>query len=653
LIATRLLHYAATVSLEGTFVFWCLIAWPAFHRTKASQAFQARLDRRLFALAWASLLVALASGAAWLVIVASHMSGMPLSAVLRGPVVGVVLTQTRFGEDWGLRAALVVVLAGCLAVQGLTRKHAAGWIGLLAAAAFIASLAWAGHGAAAEDVPFDAIHLPADILHLLAAGAWLGGLLPLVLLLAQARGDGSLEAVTVARAATLRFSKLGIASVGTLLATGLVNTWFLSGSVPALLGTLYGQLLLVKVALFATMIAVAGVNQLRLTPRLADVASDAALRLRAVRQLRGTASIEASLGVFVLAVVGIIGVLPPGLHTEPRWPLPFRLDFSEIAAGKQTALVIAAVAFVLCLAVAALTAERRRYREMAASIAGIVLSGSVGWVALRPGIVRAYPTSFYASTQPYAAPSIARGAPLYAENCAMCHGATGRGDGPLAGKLPIRPADLTEAHLFAHKVGEIFWWVSYGRDNGVMPGFADKLNPDERWDLINFLLARAAGVQTDGVGPQISTTAAPPLPDFAFERNGAQNTLSQTLKNGPVLLVLFAAHAPRARLQQLARLEPRLAAAGLHVVAVALDRSTAKLPSIVEVSDDVRAALGLFRSRTDGGETELMLDRGANVRARWTASGARGLADAATLLRDAVRVASIPVAAANHAGHAH
>lgn len=650
---TRLLHYAATVSLEGIFVFWCLIAWPAFHRTKASQVFQARLDRRLFPLAWASLLVALASGVAWLVIVASHMSGMPLGAVVQGPVVGVVLTQTRFGEDWLLRAALVVVLAGCLAVQGLTRKHAAGWIGLLAASAFIASLAWAGHGAAAEDVPFDAIHLPADILHLLAAGAWLGGLLPLVLLLSQAHGDGSPEAVTVAQATTLRFSKLGLSSVGTLLATGLVNTWFLAGSVPALLGTLYGQLLLVKVALFGVMIAVASPNQLRLLPRLADVANDATLRLRAVRQLGYNASIEASLGVFVLAVVGIIGVLPPGLHTEPRWPLPFRLDLGEIAAGGQTVLAIVAVAFVLCLALAALAAGRRRYRGMAvASITCIVLLG-IGSVRLRPGIVAAYPTSFYASTQPYAASSIARGAPLYAENCTACHGAGGRGDGPDAGKLPIRPADLTEPHLFAHKVGEIYWWVSYGRDNGVMPGFADKLKPDQRWDLINFLLARAAGVLTGEVGPQISTTAAPPLPDFAFERNGAQNTLSQTLKNGPVLLVLFAAPAPRARLEQLAKLEPQLASAGLHVVSVALDRSTAKAPLTVEVSDDVRAALGLFRSRTDGGETELMLDRGANVRARWTASGTPGLADAATLLGDTVRVASIPVAAANHAGHAH
>ncbi|MFY9719138.1 MAG: copper homeostasis membrane protein CopD [Candidatus Cybelea sp.] len=642
-MATRLLHYAATVSLVGTFVFWCLIAWPA----------QARLDRRLFVLAWASLLVAFVSGGAWLVIVASNMSGMPLNAVLGGPVLGVVLTQTRFGEDWGLRAALVVVLAGALTVLGLTRKHVAGWIGLLAAAAFIASLAWAGHGAAAEDVPFDVIHLPADILHLLAAGAWLGALLPLVLLLAQTRRDSSPEVVTVARAATQRFSVLGLSCVGTLLVTGVVNTWFLSGSVPALLGTLYGQLLLVKITLFAAMIAVAGVNQRRLLPCLADGATENALRVRACRQLGRNASIEASLGVFVLAVVGIIGVLPPGLHTEPRWPLPFRLDFGEIAAGKQTVFVIAAVAFVICLAAAALTAERRRYREMAAAIACVVLFGSIGWVALRPGIVPAYPTSFYASTQPYAAPSVTRGAPLYAENCTMCHGATGRGDGLLAGKLPIRPADLTEPHLFAHKVGEIFWWVSYGRDNGVMPGFADKLTPDERWDLINFLLARAAGDLTDDVGPQISTTAAPPLPDFAFERNGAQNTLSQTLKSGPVLLVLFGAHAPRARLEQLTGLEPRLTAASLHVVAVALDQSTAKIPLTVEVSDDVRATLRLFRSRTDGGETELMLDRGSNVRARWTTSGAGGLADPATLLRDAVRVASIPVAAANHAGHAH
>jgi len=578
---------------------------------------------------------------------------MPLISVLQGGVLGTVLTQTHFGIDWVIRAALIVVLAVCLAAQALTGKRAAGWVGLLAAGAFIASLAWAGHGAATEDVPFDAIHAPADILHLLAAGAWLGGLFPLVILLAQAWRDKSPQAVSVARAATLRFSVLGLTCVGTLIVTGVVNTWFLAGSVPALLGTLYGQLLLIKIALFATMIAVASINQRRLLPCLADIGSEANLCLQSIRQLRRNASIEACLGAFVLAVVGIIGILPPGLHTEPRWPLPFRLDLSELPARTHTVFNVAAIAFALCLVATMVVAEKKRYREMAAAIALLVLFGIVGWVALRPGIVQAYPTSFYASTQAYAAPSIARGAPLYAQNCTACHGVTGRGDGPLAGKLPIRPADLTEPHLFAHKVGEIFWWVSYGRDNGIMPGFAGKLSSDQRWDLINFVLARAAGDLTQHTGSRISTTTALPLPDFAFEQNGAQNTLSQILKNGPALLVLFAAHAPRARLEQLASLQPRLAAAGLRVLAVGLGPSTDKVPLTVEVSQDVRGALALFRSPMDGGETELMLDRGANVRVRWTARGAGGLADAGTLLTDTARVASIPVAAANHAGHAH
>ncbi|MHB8231259.1 MAG: CopD family protein, partial [Vulcanimicrobiaceae bacterium] len=288
--------------LQGVFVFWCLIAWPAFRRTQTSPAFAELLDRRLFALAWASLLVALASGAGWLLVVGSKMSGTPLTSVVQGGVLGIVLTQTHFGIDWLIRAALIVVIALCLVVQARTREQAAGWVGLLAASAFIGSLAWAGHGAATENVPFDAIHAPADILHLLAAGAWLGALVPLVIFLAQVWRDKSTQAVAVARTATLRFSVLGLASVGTLIVTGVVNTWFLAGNVPALIGTLYGQLLLLKVALFAAMIAVAAVNQRRLLPCLADNASRPGLCLQAIRQVRRNASIEATVGVLILAI---------------------------------------------------------------------------------------------------------------------------------------------------------------------------------------------------------------------------------------------------------------------------------------------------------------------------------------------------------------
>lgn len=641
------------MSLLGVFAFWCFIAWPAFRRTNGPETLERLVDRSLLVLAWSSLLVALVSGAAWLAFVARDMSGMPLAAAIQGGVIGIVLTQTHFGQAWILRAGLAGALAVCLAVQARTHKRAPGWIGLLAAAVFTASLAWAGHGAARDDVPLDVIHLPADILHLLAAGAWLGALLPLVILLVRACRDGRQEAVAAASTATLRFSVLGIWSVGTLVVTGIVNTWFLSGSVPALLGTLYGQLLLLKIALFATMIAVASVNQRRLLPQLADVATQAARGRQTLREIARNASAEASLGFLVLGVVGVIGILPPGLHTEPRWPLPFRFDLSEIPAGTQTVFDVAAIAFGLSLVATIVVAMRKASRALPASILLLVGFGIVGGFAMRPGIVRAYPTTFYASTQPYAAPSVTRGAPLYAQNCAVCHGSTGRGDGPLAGRLPVRPADLLEPHLFAHKPGEIFWWISYGSDNKVMPGFADKLSPDQRWDLINFVLARAAGTLTRRAGSQISTTAAFPLPNFAFEQNGSQTTLGELLEKGPALVVLFASPAPRARLERLEKLQPRLAAAGLSVVAVALRQSTDTSPPTVEVSGDVRAALALFRSPHDGGETELLLDRGGNVRARWTAGEAAGLADTGTLLFDSARVARIAVAPANHAGHAH
>ncbi len=595
-------------------------------------------------MAWTSLLVALASGTAWLFVEASSVSGQPIATVLPSGVLAIDLTQTQFGQVWALRGALVIVLAACLLVRGRGRKLA-GWIGLVTSAALTVSLAWAGHAAATEGLPWEWLHLPADLLHLLATGAWLGGLVPLALLLTHARSDGGAEALSVARTATLRFSTLGITCVATLIVTGIINTWFLSGSIPALVGTLYGQLLLLKVALFAGIIALANVNRSRLVPELGAAASDAALRLRAVGRVSRNALSEAGAGVLVIAIVGVIGTLPPGLHTEPRWPFPFRIDLNEIAIGTQSVLDVATVLFVLSLVALAIAADRKRYRTMAALVAAVVLCGAAGATVLAPGIVPAYPTTYYAPTQPYAAPSISRGMPLYAANCIECHGAGGRGDGPLAGKLPIRPADLTQPHLFAHSVGDIFWWVSTGRANGVMPGFADKLTPDQRWDLINFVLARTAGVISDATSSQISTAAAPPLPDFAFEQGGAQNTLRQSLKNGPVLLVLFSPQAPLARLA-------RLQAAGVHAIAVDMG-ATAKTALIVGASDDVRATLALFRSPNDGGETELLLDRNASVRARWTASGAGGLADTATLQADTERVARIPVPAANHAGHAN
>ena len=68
-------------------------------------------------------------------------------------------------------------------------------------------------------------------------------------------------------------------------------------------------------------------------------------------------------------------------------------------------------------------------------------------------------------------------------------------------------------------------------------------------------------------------------------------------------------------------------------------------PDVVDISSEVISTLALFRAPADGGETELMLDRAGNIRARWTAAGRRGLPDADTLGADADRVARLAVTA--------
>lgn len=649
IVAARTLHFAACVSLAGVCTFECLIVGPTLRQTGDAFADAPGLRRRLSILAWSSLALALISGAAWLVGVAADMSGQALGSVLGSGVVGTVLMQTRLGEDWLLRLALAVLLAACFAWGRRHERTSAGiaWLALALSVLLLVSLAWSGHGASDEGTD-GTIHLAADLLHLLAAGAWLGALLPLALLLAAARRSGE-PGMAIAAAATRRFSLVAMVSVGILLASGVINTWYLSGNVPALIGTRYGRLLLLKIALFVAMLIVAAVNRLRLTPQL-----DGGDARQAVTQLRRNALIESAIGLGILAIVGVLGILPPGLHTEPVWPLPFRLDVNALSTGAMILLLIFVVALCACGAVVVAALAAGWQRPLGAAFIGLIVCVAFGGAPAMPALIVAYPTTYFAPPVPYSAPAVVRGAKVYADECAICHGFDGKGDGPAAAGLPIKPADLVQPHLFAHTPGDMFWWVSHGY-GGVMPPFDTTLKPDERWDVIHFCRARAAGVIAGGMGPAVSPVAAAQVPDFAFESGRVQDTLSQVLAEGPVLLVLFGADAPTARLHQLATAQRTLIAAGLPVIAVGLngasEGATTNPPYVVGVSTDVATALKLFRAPGDGDETELMLDRNGNVRVRWTASGAGGLAAPETLAADALTVARFAGAAPNHAGH--
>jgi len=201
---------------------------------------------------------------------------------------------------------------------------------LACAAALVGALAFAGHAASGEGVE-GAVQETADFLHLVAAAAWVGALLPLAVLLGAAQGRGA-PAVAIARAATLRFSTLGIVSVATVLATGIVNSWERVGDVAVLVGTDYGRLLMLKVALFLVMLAVAAVNRLQLTPRLVQE-PDAAAQQDALRQLRRNALVEAGLGAIILVIVAVLGMLPPANeHTSGDGAAPY----ARLVAGTGT-----------------------------------------------------------------------------------------------------------------------------------------------------------------------------------------------------------------------------------------------------------------------------------------------------------------------------
>jgi putative copper resistance protein D len=317
LILVRAIHFAATLTVAGIMIFRGYVAEPAF-RTATQESIVAAVVRvRLAWLAWISLAVAVVSGAAWLVVLAQQLSDGTVTAVLRDGIVRIVLTRTGFGADWMVRFGLAALLAVLLPFgfawgRGLAALIAAGLAG---------SLAFAGHAVASPGVA-GLVHLVADILHLIAAAAWLGALAPLAMLLHAVEReitgrepDKSPNGATVAiaREATRRFSNLGVVSVGTLVATGIVNSWMLVGDVAGLVDTDYGRLLAVKIALFGVMVAIAAVNRLRLTPRLLQ-ADDTGTGLGALGALRRNSLIEAGIGAIILIIVGELGTLPPGLH---------------------------------------------------------------------------------------------------------------------------------------------------------------------------------------------------------------------------------------------------------------------------------------------------------------------------------------------------
>jgi putative copper resistance protein D len=261
LIVIRAIHFAATAVTAGTLVFRAVVK-PAL---RSDQATAGLFRMQTLRIAWIGLAITLASGLSWLLFQAAAMSGLPFGEAMTSSVLSTVLNKTQFGLVSEIRIVLAIILAACLACD---RFPLTDWLAPAAALGLTAAIAWTGHAGSTPGATGN-LHLLADSLHLSGAAAWIGGLVSLALLLALARRNRTVAGASLAWDAAMRFSTLGIVSVGTLLAAGIVNAWILVGSVHALVVTGYGRLLMLKLVVFAIMLVFAAINRFWLTPRLA------------------------------------------------------------------------------------------------------------------------------------------------------------------------------------------------------------------------------------------------------------------------------------------------------------------------------------------------------------------------------------------------
>nr|WP_294809543.1 copper homeostasis membrane protein CopD [uncultured Sphingomonas sp.] len=300
-IALRFALYLDLMALSGVAVFGLYGLRGDERLSGAAIAFRPLLG--------GTALLGLLLSAAGLAALAAAMAGVPLMAVDSASI-AMVVTETTVGTAWIARvAALALVL---VAVLGCGRRpvlmlSSAGLGGGMA----LASLAWGGHAAMREGA-VGTVHLGADILHLLAAGIWIGALAALLLLVFRWSDRMPADHLRLTLRALGGFATIGTVVVATLIVTGTANLLLVVhfDQLSALPGSLYGRLLLLKFLAFAVMLGLAASHRFRLVPAF-ERALAAEDHRAALRVLRTSLMVETLCAALILALVAWLGTLDP------------------------------------------------------------------------------------------------------------------------------------------------------------------------------------------------------------------------------------------------------------------------------------------------------------------------------------------------------
>jgi copper transport protein len=335
--AARAAQYGAIAVAIGTVVFLLGVWLPTLAAmagggsawTEASQRFARRARRLVLAAALAGTVSALAG----IDLEAASAAGVSGWSALRPTIIREVL-GTRFGTTWtaaaaawvavGILASGLLVSAGrrapalrpaSLGATGLALPQAAGRAlgGVLALPLGYLALmpALSGHGTTQSPI---AVLFPANVLHVLAMSAWVGGLVALLVALpAATRALAPGDRTRLLASATSRFSSLALGAVIVILATGLAQAIAEIRHFDLVFTTPFGRAAFIKVCLLLALIALGAINRQRTLPRLRAAAATGASPGQPGLVLRRTLRSEVALLVVVLAVTGALASYAPSI----------------------------------------------------------------------------------------------------------------------------------------------------------------------------------------------------------------------------------------------------------------------------------------------------------------------------------------------------
>lgn len=554
------------------------------------------------------------------------------------------INDTRVGQIWIWRISFALLLL--FLVIYLRKSPKARWRYILGAG--IAALpliagSLTSHSAT-EELSVSAI-IP-FALHLILAGVWFGALPAFLLLVYENNKSDKNKRTNIAEYETLkRFSAIALPAMLLIILTGFtVADHMFAGYYAASVATPYGWLLSIKILILGVVLLIAARVRAHWLPLLASNAgaADADAGRAGVRKW---VRIEFILALLLLLLATIIANTTPVKYASiENWPYPFR--FSIIATWSQPNVAVQVWIGVFILMLAAGTVLFGRFRnwelKRLISIPVILLVSGLA-VALPPLTIQAYPETYRRPPVPFDAISIANGAALFSQYCVECHGSQGMGNGIKSRTLSTKLPDLlTEPHTAEHTPGDFYNWISYGMVNTDMPGYADKLSEEDRWDLVNYVHALSRGYQARILAPEIIPNKAyvkPPLFSYA-DNHGASGTLQDFRSNKTVLLVIFSWPQSQARMEQLKQAYHRLNEQNIIVLAVPVNELSADemaqvaaelpFPVVTQSAAEIASSYALSRRTLTHPDIigrgkipdhmEFLIDRNGYMRARWIPS---------------------------------